>query len=300
MKKVEVYVFFDHRDSYIHGDLRIREAVRASLLSIYPTFLFEENVTYEEIVRRLVQKRKLPPLDDLRLCYNFVLQAFEASLFDPYPPDGVDFRYLPRSLSEPVALREGETLASTHLTHLVMDESEISDHRWSYPFRVKVLYCAASIGIKAPPPPKEKPSGTSPNWGQITIGGVLGFLIGESANVASIIGALDVIERRWREWHTTPHTHPQQGTSHLSATDIVAIRLRMTQGPDHEFVEWLTDPDRLKVYIEAFKESSIKPLQAIFVQRNDKALPVDVLEGAQNNRALDTLLSYLKTDSAQQ
>ena len=94
---------------------------------------------------------------------------------------------------------------------------------------------------------------------------------------------------------------PLQGTSQTSETDVVAIRLRMTHGPDHEFVEWLTDPDRLKTYIDAFNQpySSIKPLQAIFVQRNDKVLPVDVVEDVQNNLPLNTLLSYLNIDPKQ-
>jgi hypothetical protein len=71
----------------------------------------------------------------------------------------------------------------------------------------------------------------------------------------------------------------------------------MTHGPDPEFEEWLTDPDRLKHYnIDVFNQpsSSIQPLQAIFVQRNGKAIKVDVSDGTQNNLQLNELLSYLK------
>lgn len=288
MRKVGVLVFLDHRDNYIHGDLNTPEKGK-----FFHILFFDESTTYEEMIRMLIQEGRLFHLDDPRLHYHFVLQAFEVYWQGDIP-------LLPQSLSKPVTLSEGQTLASTHLTHLIIDESEFSRDFLSR--RINVLFCATSIEIRDIPQPKEKSSSGSPNWIEVlsVVGGLSGVLYGATANAASIIGGLDVIERRWRERRTTTHyIQPQQGTSHLSGTDIVAIRLRMTQGPDHEFVEWLTDRDRLKAYIEAFKSNSIKPLQAIFVQRNNKALPVDVLEGAQNNLALDALLSYLNIDSKQ-
>jgi hypothetical protein len=295
MKKFRVYSFFDHRGSYVYGDLRVREAFEAAFESnpivIFYGHLFDESTTYEEMIRTFTRDGRLLPLDDPRLHYNIVLQAFEIHPIQSFPKRHFD--YPPRSLSKPVVFREGQTLASTQLTRLIMDESEY-ERRLAGHEPESHLYCAISLEIRDGPPPTEKQSSGSPNWVEVTsvVGGVLGVLYGATANAASIVGGLDVIERRWREWRTT---HPPiQSTTHPSETDIVAIRLRMTQGPDHEFVEWLTDPDRLKVYIDAFKSSSIKPLQAIFVQRNNKALPVDVLEGAQNNLALDALLSYLQ------
>lgn len=284
MKKVGVVVFFDHRDNYIHGDLNIPE----SGFYRFILFFFNESTTYEEMVRMLIQWGRLLPLDDLRLRYNLVLQAFEAS-WQGKPS------LLPRSLSKPVTLREGQTLASTHLTHLVMDKSEFD--RYYLQRRIDALFCATSIEIRDSPPLKSPSSTTSPKRGDV-ISSVRDLFVTTAtatATAMSIIGGLDVIERRWREWRTTHHTPTLQGTSQTSETDIVAIRLRMTHGPDHEFVEWLTDPDRLKTYIDAFNQpsSSIKPLEAIFVQRNDKVLPVDVVEGVQNNLPLDALLSYL-------
>jgi hypothetical protein len=286
MSKVGVIVFFDHRDNYIYGDLKIPE--KSGFLTL-TRFSFEESATYEEMVGDLIQEGRLLPLDDQRLRYNLVLQASEVFWSSDIP-------LLPRDLSKPVTLREGQTLESTNLTHLVMDESVFK--RSTSQKRVSALFCAISVELLEDSQFKGEPTSTSPNLGQITVGSVLGFLIGETANVASIISLLDSIERRWRERHTTRHNHPQQGTPNLTETDIVAIRLRMTHGPDHEFVEWITEPDRLKHYIDAFSQpsSSIKPLQAIFVQRNDKALHVDVSEGTQNNRPLDTLLSYLNID----
>jgi len=75
----------------------------------------------------------------------------------------------------------------------------------------------------------------------------------------------------------------------------------MAHGPDHQFEEWLTDLDRLKYYIDAFNQpsSTVLPLKAIFVQRNGKEIPVDVLKGTQNNPQLDELLSYLNINSEQ-
>lgn len=284
MKKVGVSVFFDHRENHIHGNLNIPEI--SGLLTV-TNFYFDESTTYEEMVRMLIQEGRLLPLDDRRLRYNFVLQAFE-SYFGTRP------HHLRRSLSKPVTLREGQTLESTDLTRLVMDESEfqkhIQIHGYSKPSTG--LYCATSVEIRDSPQPKSPSSTTSPKWGDVISS--IGDLFVTTATAMSIIGGLDVIERRWKEWRLH-HAPSLQGASQTSETDIVAIRLRMTHGPDHAFVEWLTDPDRLKHYIDAFSQpsSSIKPLQAIFVQRNDKALLVDVLEGVQNNLPLNELLSYL-------
>ena len=87
-------------------------------------------------------------------------------------------------------------------------------------------------------------------------------------------------------------------TNKLSSkeSDIVAVRLKMTDGTEATFQEWLTEPDKLKQYIDVFSQpnSSIKPLQAIFVMRNGRQIVVDVSTGAEQNIQLDELLSYLK------
>jgi hypothetical protein len=284
MRKVGVIVFFARHDNFIDSGLKVPE--KSGLLTL-TRFFFDESTTYEEMVRILIQEGRLLPLDDPRLRYNFVLQAFEASWRGGIP-------LLPRSLSKPVTLREGQTLASTLLTHLVMDESEFEHYYLQK--RINTLFCASSIVIRDSLSPKNTSGSAASDWGEVISTVKEVFVV--TATAMSIVGGLDVIERRWKEWRTVHHAPSLQGTSQTSETDIVAIRLRMTHGPDHAFVEWLTDPDRLKHYIDAFSQpsSSIKPLQAIFVQRNDKALLVDVLEGVQNNPPLDTLLSYLNID----
>jgi WD40 repeat protein len=158
------------------------------------------------------------------------------------------------------------------------------------------IWQAPLIETKAPTPPKEKPSTTSFDWGDL-----VSKVFDKIAGVASIIALLDVVERRWRERSTTNDAHPHQVASQPSETDIVAIRLRMTHGPDHQFEEWLTDPDKLKHYIDVFNQpaTTILPLKVVFVQRNGKELSVDVLKGTQNNPQLDELLSYLNTNSEQ-
>lgn len=282
MRKVGVIVFFDPRDNYIHGNLKIPEI---SGFLTHTRFFFDENVTYKEMVRTLIQEGRLLPFDDPRLRYNLVLQAFEVFW------QGRDIPLLPRSLSKPVTLREGQTLVSTHLTHLVMDELEVI--RYQSQKRVNALFCATSIEIRDSQLLKNTSGNASSGWGEVMSTVKETFVV--TATVMSIVGGLDVIERRWKEWRTIHHAPTLQGSSQASETDIVAIRLRMTHGPDHEFVEWLTDPDRLKAYIDAFNRpsSSIKPLQAIFVQRNDKSLLVGVSEGTQNNLQLNELLGYL-------
>jgi hypothetical protein len=107
---------------------------------------------------------------------------------------------------------------------------------------------------------------------------------------------------QWSKKRKTDGTSLQEHILHLSETDIVTIRLRMTHGPDHEFEEWLTDPERLKHYIDVFNQpsSSIQPLHATFVQRNGKAIKVDVSKGTKNNLQLNELLSYLNMNTEQQ
>jgi tetratricopeptide (TPR) repeat protein len=153
-----------------------------------------------------------------------------------------------------------------------------------------------SIPPRSSPPPRKEPSIASLDWGDL-----VSKVFDKIAGVASIIALLDAVERRWRERSTTNDAHPHQVASQSSETDIVAIRLRMTHGPDHQFEEWLTDPDKLKHYIDVFNQpsSTILPLKVVFVQRNGKELSVDVLKGTQNNPQLDELLSYLNTNSEQ-
>jgi len=81
----------------------------------------------------------------------------------------------------------------------------------------------------------------------------------------------------------------------------MAIRLQMTDGTEAMFQEWLTDPGRLKHYIDIFVQpsTSAKPVEVVFALKNGKTLVVDVSEGAQNNLQLNELLSYLNIDSVQ-
>ncbi|HJT57041.1 MAG TPA: hypothetical protein VJ761_11140, partial [Ktedonobacteraceae bacterium] len=100
-------------------------------------------------------------------------------------------------------------------------------------------------------------------------------------------------------------THPvrsQRNTSRTLESEIVAIRLRMTDGTEAMFQEWLTDPARLKHYINIFLQpsTSAKPVEVIFALKNGKSIIVDVSGDAQNNLQLDELLGYLHIDPAQE
>jgi len=154
---------------------------------------------------------------------------------------------------------------------------------------------------RSSPPPKKKPSSPPPSLDE-TIHAFMtspeGEIISITSSIVTITGALITVARWWSKKHSTNSTSSQE---HPSESKIVAIRLRMTHGDDPEFEEWLTEPDRLKHYIDVFNQpsSSIQPLSAIFVQRNGKEIKVDVSKGSQNNLQLDELLSYLSTDSAE-
>jgi hypothetical protein len=260
----------------------------------------DEDVTYEEIVKQLVGFGYLLPPYDPRLRYNLVLEVFEQDMPIPDPRTGIIRRVdtPPRSISNAVPLKEGQTLASTHLTHLV------SDFLGRFiPVR-NVLYCACSIEIRDSPPPEVKPS-SAPSWDKIInafLTSLAANAINFTASVVTITVALIAIEKSWSKKPSTDSASSQKNSSKPSETDIIAIHLRMTHGPDHEFEEWLTDPDRLKQYIDVFNQpsSSIQPLQAIFVQRIGKAIKVDVSKGTQNNLPLSEVLSYLHIDLAQQ
>jgi len=284
MKKVEVIIFLDHRDNYIHSNLNLPEGHLLDLTR----FFFDESTTYEEMVSMLIQEQRLLPLDDSRLRYNLVLQAFEAS----YQDMNHHFLYPPRSLSEPVTLREEQTLASTHLTHLVMEEAEFEGPQagglgLQRPFYA--LYCAASIEIRDSPPPKNTPGSASPGWGEIL------STLDHTASAITIVTALVIIYKWWSKKHAMPNADANSGSSE---SEIVAIRILMTDGTQPNFEEWLNDPARLKHYIDIFNQpsSSVKPLRAIFVLRKGNPLIVDVSESTQNNLQLNELLSYLNID----
>src|SRR5437667_2200729 len=312
MSKIyRVCIFYDHHDRDRHGDLPVPDLLERQKMEWdkykwdkYSYFFDEIRCPAldedEEMLRQLVERKLLMPLDDPRLHYNLVLQACEETR--SYGSSIHDYRSNYRSLSKPVTLGEGQTLASTHLTHLVVDEAEKERERhreqeelsaavtgaptikdgWLRARElhnrrpIRTLFCSVSIEIRDSTPPKSSSNTTSPKWGEVvsTVKNIFITTVTVTATAASIIGGLDVIERRWREKHTTHDTSSQRDASQTSELDIVAVRLRMTHGPDHEFEEWLTDPDRLKHYIDVFNEPSslIQPLYAIFVQRNGKAL----------------------------
>jgi hypothetical protein len=154
-------------------------------------------------------------------------------------------------------------------------------------------------------PSWKKPSNPPPSLGETIITDLTSqettAIVKVTAIATALIGTLTFIAKQWSKRHSTNRANPMEHTSQLSETDIVSVRLRMTHGDDPEFEEWLTDPDRLRHYIDVFNQPSspIQPLYAIFVQRSGKEIKVDVSRGAQNNLQLDELLNYLNADPAQ-
>lgn len=278
MKKVEVGGFID---SYKQGDLRVNEMYTPYFLGFFS--VFDENATYEEIIRTFVQMHRLPSLNDPRLRYNCILQVWQRGKTQ-------------RPISQPVVLREGQTLASTHLTQLVIDDSTYTR------FSSTPIFCAISLEIRDLPLPKEKPVGTPASWDQIVnafLTSLAANAINFTASIVTITTALILIEKQWSRKHSMSS---QVISSQPPDSDIVAIRLLMMDGTHHRFEEWLTEPARLKHYIDVFNQSAsaVKPLQAVFVLKKDGPVIVDVSEGTQNNLPLNEALSYLHIDPAQQ
>ena len=243
-------------------------------------FQFDTNVTYEGIINRLIQDEFLLPLDIHRMRYNLDLRE----------SGGNPMR------RRTVTLHEGQTLGNIGLIEI-------------WPSQTIMLKCAISIEIRNSQSPKVEPISTPPSLGETIITSLTSREATAIANFVTIatgltacIGVLRLVAKQWSEKRSANPVSSQESSSQPSGSDFVAIHLRMTHGPDHEFEEWLTSPDRLKHYIDVFNQpsSSIQPLHAIFVQRNGKAYKVDVSKGTQNNPQLDELLSYLKSDSAEQ
>lgn len=123
-------------------------------------------------------------------------------------------------------------------------------------------------------------------------------LLVTASTLASIIQGLDVVERRWREHHDK---HLQQNTSaaHLASsktptsdTDIIAILLVMDDGSHHEFRRWVSSPDDLRSYIDAFRDpaSPVKPLSVVFKKRQGRSLSVNITK---DNKQLNVILGYI-------
>jgi hypothetical protein len=171
----------------------------------------------------------------------------------------------------------------------------------------------------APPPksaasePHQGSSSPTTDWLNLveTYGGNL-FVA--AATLASIIQGLDVVERRWREHQ---EKHKQQGSktpqpasasstqaasppqkAATSDKEIVEILLVMDDGSQHGFKRWVSDPDALRTYIDAFSDpkSPVKPFQVIFRKREGRSLVVNVTEGGKDNQQLNVILGYLDAD----
>lgn len=295
MAIVRVFFFFGNRDSFVDTIIAMITTNPGSNRTL--ELEIEEDGTYEEAVKELDRYKFLPPLDDPRLRYNLVLQIISL----PTSTHGM------RSVSESITWKEGQTLASSQLIPLLPDSEKNNPSGWEQPIRDSrnLLYCAVSVGMRDGSQPKEKSRSASPSFGETILTDLTSQGATAAANFVTIAtaliaftGALNHVAKQWSKKRKTNSTSLPEYTSPSSETDIVTIRLRMTHGPDHEFEEWLTDPEQLKHYIDVFNKpsSSIQPLQAVFVQRNGKAIKVDVSEGTQDNLQLNELLSYLHID----
>lgn len=164
------------------------------------------------------------------------------------------------------------------------------------------------------PEPQPSQSSSTPDWLSLveTVGSNL-FIT--AATLASIIQGLDVIERRWREHkekqqqHSahTPQPSSASSTQQVSTpsrkirapdSEIIEILLVMDDGSHHSFKRWVSDPDTLRAYIDAFSDptSKVKPLQVVFMKRKGRALVVNVTTGGKDNPQLNVILGYLEAD----
>jgi uncharacterized protein YjbI with pentapeptide repeats len=174
------------------------------------------------------------------------------------------------------------------------------------------LHCAISIEIPGVPSPKEETRGKSPSPDEgiktflaSPAVGMIEFISGVVALAISpiaVIPLLTAVSKSWSKKSSTNAASPQGTPSQSAGPDIVAIRLQMSDRTEAAFQEWLTDPDRLKHYIDIFKQPSpsAKPVQVAFALKSGDTIFVDATEGAHNNLQLNEVLSYLHIDPEQQ
>jgi hypothetical protein len=168
----------------------------------------------------------------------------------------------------------------------------------------------------ASPPKSIKPEphpgqSSSPDWLSLveTVGSTL---LTAAVTASALIQGLDIVDRRWREHQAkrkpqTPQptsassTQPAASPSHKTHApdkEIIEILLVMDDGSQHGFKRWVSNPDDLKAYIDAFSDptSKVKPLQVVFRKREGRALVVDVTKEGKDNKPLNVILSYLDAD----
>lgn len=152
-------------------------------------------------------------------------------------------------------------------------------------------------GVRSKPHPVQPPS--TINWLRLveTAGE---NLFSVAVGLAAIIQGLDVVERRWRERKKKQQSSSASSTAKTPSpeSEIVEILLVMDDGSNHTFKRWVSDPDELRKYIDAFSDpsSKIKPLQVVFRKREGRALVVDATKGTKDNKPLDVILGYLDAD----
>ena len=242
------------------------------------TLRLDVSATYEEIIELLMRRRFLlqltPPFR-----YTLVLKR---------PAMGVGKMEPGLPAERSVTLREGETLANMRLGTRDRD----------------VLECAIFLETEASPLAKLKPSRRSPGWSEAltTVATAATHALILTAGEATILQMLVVVEEWWSKRHSARDVSSPPRSSQRSEPDILAIRLQMTDGTGATFQEWLTDPARLKRFIDTFLQpsASVKPLQVVFVLMQSKTIVVDVSKGEQRSLQLNELLSYLNTNSAEQ
>lgn len=240
----------------------------------------------KSMVGNMVDNHSLSPLDDPQYHYELFLgklqQPFRGKIL------GTDIHERPIRAATPENLISGSLVIwpkELTLRQVIVQNNGLGMD----------IGCIITVEKNAP----LSSDNTSLNWDAVV--STIGNLFVMTASAASIIQGLDVVERRWRERRAKLQANPQHVPPVTSKSEIVHIRLNMSDGTRPAFKKWLDDPDALKTYIDAFNDpsSSVKPLQAVFVPIQGRPLVVDVSKGTKDNLQLEVLLSYLNTDKSE-
>lgn len=116
-----------------------------------------------------------------------------------------------------------------------------------------------------------------------------------AASLASITQVILMIVDMRSKKFTRRKTNKAKKSISRGLDEIEAIRLHMNDGSYIVFESWLTEPEKVKSFIEAFHSSSTspKPVRVVFFLKNRTRLTVDVSENTASQQELDNLIKYL-------
>ncbi len=120
-----------------------------------------------------------------------------------------------------------------------------------------------------------------------------------AASLSSIAQVVLMVADLWsRKIKEKEATKDKQSAS-TGLDEVKKIRIQMSDGTQVEFESWLTDPEKLKRFIQTFLSSSQspKPLWVRFYLKNHTGATLYLSDTPESQRQLEELIQLLKLES---